>query len=84
MTTTEITDGTLQGWPCSAEITGDSVTGYDLQTAAYTNEDEESASFEIGQAIEACQGSFKTKKQARDFAVKCCFVPDSKWGEMNL
>jgi hypothetical protein len=78
----EITDGTLRGWPCSVAIIGNSMQGYDVQTAPYTVDDE-SAPGEIASAIEACDGSFKTKTQARAFAEKCGFTPDTKWGEMG-
>jgi hypothetical protein len=82
--TEECTDGTIDGWPCSVTIVGDGYQGFEVTAAAYTNEADESAPFEIAHRIEACQSyDLKTKKAARDFAERSGFVPDSKWGEMT-
>ena len=78
----QTTDGKIAGWPCSASIIGDKITGVDLQTAPYTVNDQ-SPSHEQSLLIEACDGSFKTAAEARAFAIKCGFTPDGRWGEMN-
>lgn len=77
----QYTDGKISGWPCSASIIGDKITGFDLQTAPYTDEDDNSPSHEQSLLIEACDGSFKTAAEARKFATDHGFVPDGKWGE---
>jgi hypothetical protein len=83
MTTEECTDGTIDGWPCAASITGDRITGYDLKTAPYTDENDNSAPHEIALKIADCWASFMTIKACRNFAIARGFVPDGKWGEMK-
>jgi hypothetical protein len=78
----QYTDGKIAGWPCNASIIGDRATGYDLQTAPYTVDDG-SPNHEQSLLIEACDGSFKTAAEARKFATKHGFVPDTRWGEMS-
>ncbi len=78
----QYTDGSIAGWPCNASIIGDKHTGYDLQTAPYTKDDQ-SPNHEQSLLIEACDGSFKTAAEARKFAIECGFIPDKRWGEMS-
>lgn len=79
----QYTDGKIYGWPCNASIIGDKVTGFDLQTAPYTNANNESPNHEQELLISACDGSFKTAAEARKFATDHGFKPDTVWGEMG-
>jgi hypothetical protein len=76
------TDGKISGWPCNVHICGYRGQGVDLQTAPYT-EDDSSPPHEIELLIESCDGSFKTIAEAKAFAVKSGFVPDTAWGQME-
>jgi len=79
----EFTDGKLHCWPCNVSIIGCRAQGYDVQTAPYTIDDK-SPPFDPARAIENCdKAGFRTKQQARAFAEKCGFIPDTKWGEMS-
>jgi hypothetical protein len=80
----QYTDGTIAGWPCNVSIIGDRHTGFDLQTAPYTDKDGNSPNHEQELLISACDGSFKTASEARKFATEHGFKPDTRWGEMSV
>lgn len=75
--TDELIDGTLMGWPVSAQLmTNPGEKWVGLHVAAYTDADDNSAPTEVRDAIASIQADYPDRKSALDALAAAGFQRD--------